>query len=68
MQLYPSGSDKKTYLFYDHVHLLKNVRNNLLNARIFIFPEFRFLDVIRVPAGEISWKLLHDVFDHDEKI
>ena len=30
----------KTYLFYDSVHLIKNIRNNLLNAKIFIFPAF----------------------------
>ena len=29
--LHHSTSDRRTYLFYDSVHLLKNVRNNLLN-------------------------------------
>ena len=27
---------KKTYLFYDTVHLIKNIRNNLLNNKVFI--------------------------------
>ena len=40
--LHHSTSDRRTYLFYESVHLLKNVRNNLLNSRRFIFPEFHF--------------------------
>ena len=31
---------RKIYLMYDSVHLIKNVRNNLLNNKIFIFPPF----------------------------
>ena len=65
---HPSGNSK-IYLFYDAVHLMKNIRNNLLNARRFIFPPFQFdgfYDDIDVPGGEISWKLLHDVYDHDQ--
>ena len=61
-------SDRRTYLFYDSVQLLKNVRNNLLNSRRFIFPEFHFSDFVSLPAGKISWKLLHSVFDEDEKL
>ena len=59
----------KIYLFYDSVHLLKNVRNNLLNSRRFNFPAFRFHDFyddIDVPEGKITWKLLHDVYDRDQ--
>ena len=66
--LHHSTSDQRTYLFYDSVHLLKNVRNNLLNFRRFIFPKFHFSDFISLPAGKISWKLLHSVFDEDEKL
>ena len=66
--LHHSTSGWRTYLFYDSVHLLKNVRNNLLNSRQFIFPEFHFSDFISLPAGKISWKLLHSVFDEDEKL
>ena len=49
------------------MHLLKNIRNNLLN----LFPEFiingnRFS--IDVPGGEIIWSLLHAVRDSDEKL
>ena len=53
--LHHSTSDRRTYLFYDSVHMLKNVRNNLLNSKRFIFPEFYFFDVIfSLPAGKIS--------------
>ena len=52
--LHHSTSDQRTYLFYDSVHVLKNVRNNLLNFRQFIFPEFHFSDFISLPAAEIS--------------
>lgn len=61
----------KIYLFFDSVHLLKNIRNNLLNNKRFLFPAFNFdgfLDPIRCEGGEISWKLLHDVHEMDEKL
>ena len=48
--LYPSTTDRISYLFFDSVHLLKNIRNNLLNSRRFIFPEFQFSQFIRIPA------------------
>ena len=31
-----------TYLFFDTVHLFKNIRNNLINSKIFGFPSFSF--------------------------
>ena len=68
---HPSKPSSVIYLFYDSVHLIKNIRNNLLNHRRFIFPSFdfyQFLDPINVPAGEISWKLLHDVYDKDKSL
>ena len=66
--LHHSTSDRTTYLFYDSIHLLKNVQNNLFNSRRFIFPEFHFSDFISLPAGKISLKVLHSVFDEDEKL
>ena len=36
-------SKTKTYLLFDNVHLVKNTRNNLLNARKPVFPPFDFL-------------------------
>ena len=35
-------NNTKTYLFFDNVHLMKNVRNNLFNAKKFVFPSFTF--------------------------
>ena len=35
-------SKSKTYLFFDTVHLVKNITNNRLNARKFVFPPFDF--------------------------
>ena len=55
----PCNPTSATYLFFDSVHLLKNIRNDLLNSKRFIFPPFRFdefLENINVPGGEISWK------------
>ena len=65
---HPSNG-QSIYLFYDAVHLIKNIRNNLLAYRHFSFPEFsfkEFYDDLFVPEGNISWKLLHDVHDKDQ--
>jgi len=62
---------QKVYLFFDSVHLVKNLRNNLLNRKRFIFPPFQFdgfYDPVIVPGGEISWNLLHQVFEQDKKM
>ena len=45
--------------------------NNVFNSQRFIFPSFKFdqfLDPIDVPGGEISWKLLHETYDKEEKL
>ena len=47
---------------------MKNIRNNLLNYKRFIFPSFkfhRFKDPINVPGGEIKWKFFHGVHEKD---
>ena len=36
------GGTMKTYLFFDMVHLIKNMRNNLLANKKFVFPKFSF--------------------------
>ena len=68
---YPDNISK-IYLFYDNVHLLKNIRNNLLNSRKFVFPSFSHSVndecIINVPAGYISWSNLHNIYDKDEKL
>ena len=59
---------QKIYLLHDTVHLIKNVRNNLLNYKGFIFPAFEYdglEDPISFKCGQISWKLFHDVFEKD---
>ena len=61
---------KKTYCFYDTVHLIKNIRNNLLNNKRFLFPSFKFdnfFDKINVTGSEILWKLIHEVHKKDEE-
>jgi hypothetical protein len=62
---------QKIYLFYDTVHLIKNVRNNLLNRKRFLFPEFHFngfYDEVHVTGGEVSWGLFHRVHEADAKL
>ena len=59
---------KKVYNLYDSVHLIKDVQNNLLRVKRFMFPEFEFIgfsDIIRIDAGEILWKLFYDVYEKD---
>ena len=62
---------RKIYLCYDAVHLMKNVRNNLLKCKRFILAPFEFSgfkDPINVPGGEIAWKTFNDVFERDAKL
>ena len=58
-----------TYLFFDNVHLMKNIRNNLLNAGKFVFPAFSMQIMIYkklTPAGGyLCWFDLHAVYDRD---
>ena len=66
--LFMEYHSRKIYLFYDTVHLVKNLRYNLLSRKRFIFPPFSFhgfKDNAIVSGGEISWKLFHDVFEKD---
>ena len=49
-------NNTKTYLFVDNVHLMKNVHDNLFNAKKFVFPSFTFNVqgvVINSPNGYI---------------
>ena len=59
----------KTYLFFDIVHWIKNIRNNLLNRKKFVFASSTFglfKDVIDVPQGYISWRMFYDAYEKDE--
>ena len=62
----------KTYLFFDNVHIVKNIRNNLLNAKKFVFPAFSFtigeLGSIASQNGYISWDDLKTNYESDAKL
>lgn len=61
-------ADFKTYVWFDPVHLVKNIRNNLINGKKFVFPAFDFqLNDINIAseAGYISWGDLHKIHDID---
>ena len=57
-------------LFYT-VHLIKNIRNNLIGARFFQIPQLQLelqeLTLI-VPAGNVFWRSLHKVHDADHSL
>ena len=58
-ELYMLLKSRKIYLCYDAVRMTKNVRNNLLKCKRFIFSPFKFFgikDPVNVPGGEIVWK------------
>ena len=62
---HPSNPHKNIYLFFDTPHLIKNVRNNLLNSRRFVFPQFDYEkdgSEIHCPAGYLTWSDLHQIF------
>ena len=47
---------------------MKNIPNNLLNYKRFIFPSFKFdgfKDPINILGGEIKWKFFHEVYEKD---
>ena len=50
---------------------MKNIRNNLLNGKKFVFPPFNFDDgnlSINCPAGYITWSDLHKIYDKDQAL
>ena len=58
------------YLFFYIKHLVKNIRNNLLNWKKFVFAEFSFggfTDYIEIPNGFISWEIFY-VYEKDSKL
>jgi hypothetical protein len=68
--LHPKNHGKRTYLFFDSVHLMKNIRNNLLNKKKFVFPQFSYNNDLGInvacPAGYITWADLHNIYDADK--
>ena len=66
-----SFNDMKIFLFFDTVHLMKNLRNNLLNRKRFIFPDFSsnaLFDAVNVDGGEIAWGLFHKIYEKDQQL
>ena len=58
----------RIYLFFDSVHLLKNIRNSLLNRKKFVFPAFSFEisnSFVSSQDGSISWSDIHKIYDQD---
>ena len=48
---------------------MKNIRNNLLNGKKFVFPEFIYDGLntdINFLAGFIQWKDLYDIYEKDK--
>ena len=68
---HPKNSTK-IYLFFDNVHLIKNVRNNLLNCHKFVFPSFSFQIKNKIvassDAGFISWSDMQSLLNRDVKL
>ena len=64
-------NNQKIYLFFEAVHLMKSIRNNFFNRKIFLLPSFLFenpCDPINVPGGDISWQMFHQVFERDSNL
>ena len=65
------GHQTKTYLFFHYVHLVKNIRNNLLNSKKFVFPAMSFTlqgeVVASCESGYIRWQDFREIFQEDEK-
>ena len=62
---HPSEKISKVYLFHD------SVRNNLLNAKRFLFPSFwfqGFSEDINFNGGEIGWHLFNCVYERDSNL
>ena len=51
---HPENFGKETYLFYDTVHIMKNIRSNLLNGKKLVFPEFIYNDGLNVDINFLA--------------
>ena len=63
------NTDTNTYIFLDTVHLVQNIRNNLLDQKKFVFPGFNFASNeinISLPSGYITWNDIHFIYDRDQ--
>ena len=64
----PSNPDRHLYLLFDSVHLMKNIRNNLIAKGFFQIPGLStslmdsFFDVV---PGFIKWSVFHRIHERD---
>ena len=65
--LNPSDREKHIYLLFDTVHIIKNIRNNLLSSKYYQIPEFNFQTKlnINIPPGTVSWSAFHRLHEKD---
>ena len=64
----PSNPEKYTYLIFDTVHLMKNIRKNLLAKKFFQVPplDVTVMDGVRnIPPGTIRWSTFHRGHEKD---
>ena len=57
----------KTYLLFDVVHFMKNIRNNLLNRKKLVFPEIsfgEFRDLIEIPNGKLLTMFMKRILNY----
>ena len=67
----PYDSEKTIYVQFDTVHLLKNIRNNLLAVKCFDLPEFKFSSPsisITISSGLVSWSSFHKIHEEDLRL
>ena len=62
------SNDMKTYLIFDTVHLMKNIRNNLLNKKNFVFPSFNFNESSIALSCPIAWSYFHKIYENVRKL
>ena len=63
-------NERKIYFFSDTVHLIKNITNNLLTRKRFLFLSFyfnNFFDNVHIADEEISWHSFHKVYEEDQQ-
>ena len=71
MIIYLQHNYQKIYRHHDAVHLIKNVRNNLLNYKRFIFPAFEydgFKDMILFKGGSDFLVIISRCFEKDSPL
>ena len=69
--IHHSKNETVTYLFFDNVHLLKNIRNNMFNSKKFVFPAFSFNineEIVQTDAGYTAWSDLKYIYEQDSKL